>query len=118
MAQYHLMFTLRLALLAIAVCACQTTGLAAAEPQALRYTITSNNRVAGSEIDTYFPDADIAPNGSIGMTFSQSIPFGSSDPRAGMMDMYVTGRTVLDPLGSPYDTDGQIKQPEAALERT
>ncbi|PYX49442.1 MAG: hypothetical protein DMG79_08650 [Acidobacteria bacterium] len=59
MAQYHLMFTLRLALLAVAVCACQTTGLAAAEPQALRYTITSNNRVAGSEIDTYFPDGRV-----------------------------------------------------------
>jgi hypothetical protein len=54
----------------------------------------------GPGIDTYFPDADIAPDGAIGMTYSQSLPFNSSDPRAGVMDMYVTGRLPTDPPGT------------------
>jgi hypothetical protein len=54
----------------------------------------------GPGIDTYFPDADIAPSGLIGLNYSQSLPYYSSDPRAGIMDKYVTGRTPSDPPGT------------------
>jgi hypothetical protein len=48
----------------------------------------------GTGIDTWFPDFDIAPDGTIGGTFSQS------DPTIGTMDMYVTGRRGGDTLGT------------------
>src|SRR5262249_4775462 len=54
----------------------------------------------GAGIDTYFPDAAIAADGSIGLNFSQSVPFGSTLPRPGIMDMYVTGRRPGDPTGT------------------
>src|SRR5262249_54653064 len=54
----------------------------------------------GAGIDAYFPDADIAADGSIGLNFSQSVPFGSTLPRPGIMDMYVTGRRPGDPTGT------------------
>src|SRR5262249_51161642 len=53
----------------------------------------------GPGIDTYFPDADINASGQIGLNYSQSVPFGPL-PRAGIMDMYVTGRNAGDAAGT------------------
>jgi imidazolonepropionase-like amidohydrolase len=53
------MATLRLASLWLLVLAWQTVVLAASGPQTLRYTISSNGRIAGSEVDTYFPDGRV-----------------------------------------------------------
>jgi Bacterial Ig-like domain/Dockerin type I domain len=47
-----------------------------------------------TNIDTYFPGADIAPDGTIGLNYSQSGP-GASD----FMSMYVTGRAPNNPPG-------------------
>lgn len=54
----------------------------------------------GPGINASWPSADIAPDGAIGMTYAQSLPSRSSDPRAGITDMYVTGRLPTDPLGT------------------
>ena len=48
------MFTLRLALLSLLVCVLRPLA-AAAESQTLRYTVVSNGKLAGSEVDTYLP---------------------------------------------------------------
>ncbi len=48
---------------------------------------------AGATVDTYFPDADIAPDGTIGIGYMQS----SSTQ---YLSNYVTGRNPGDPLGS------------------
>jgi hypothetical protein len=37
-------------------CAWQSTAIATDASQTLRYTISSNGKVAGSEVDTYLPD--------------------------------------------------------------
>jgi hypothetical protein len=47
----------------------------------------------GAGVDTYFPDADIAPDGSIGLQFSES----SANE---FMSMYVTGRSPDDPANT------------------
>ena len=47
----------------------------------------------GAGVDTYFPSIAIAPDGSLGMTFSES-------SNTENMSMYVTGRKATDPLGS------------------
>jgi hypothetical protein len=44
---------------ALTFCAAQPLAAAAIAPQTLRYTISSNGTVAGSEVDTYFPDGRI-----------------------------------------------------------
>ena len=46
-----------------------------------------------STTDTYFPDVDIAPDGSIGMNYSES---GTSE----YMSMYITGRKATDPTST------------------
>lgn len=53
------MIAFRLALLSVLLFAWQEVAVAAAEPQILRYTISSNGKVAGSEVDTYFPDGRV-----------------------------------------------------------
>lgn len=53
------MFPLRLAFLSVLVCTWQAVAVAADGPQALRYTISSNGKVAGSEVDTYLPDGRV-----------------------------------------------------------
>lgn len=53
-AKYVPMFTLRLALLSLLVCVLRPLA-AAAESQTLRYTVVSNGKLAGSEVDTYLP---------------------------------------------------------------
>ncbi len=50
----------------------------------------------GNGVDTFFPSIDITPNGSLGMTFSQT----SGTAPSGYMSMYVTGRTAADPPGA------------------
>ena len=47
----------------------------------------------GAGVDTFFPSIAIAPNGSYGMTFSESS--NTED-----LSMYVTGRQASDPLGT------------------
>lgn len=59
MGQYHSMFSFQLALLSVLVCAWQPILAAGAEPETLRYTISSNGKVAGNEIDTYLPDGRV-----------------------------------------------------------
>ena len=60
MAQYFRMFTPRLALLVLLICTSRPTVMAATEPSStLRYTISSNGKVAGSELDTYLPDGRV-----------------------------------------------------------
>ncbi len=49
------MFTFRLTLLTLLICVWQPIASAAAGPQTLRYTISSNGKVAGNEIDAYLP---------------------------------------------------------------
>jgi hypothetical protein len=51
------MFSFRPALLSLLICAWQP--FAAAGPQTLRYTISSNGRVAGNEVDIYLPDGRV-----------------------------------------------------------
>ena len=53
------MFTSRMALLSALMWAWYPISLAAAGPQTLRYTISSNGNVAGSEVDTYLPDGRV-----------------------------------------------------------
>jgi len=53
------MFSFRLALLSLLISIWHPTAVAAPAPQTLRYTITSNGRVAGNEIDTYLPDGRV-----------------------------------------------------------
>lgn len=53
------MFSLRLALLSLLMCAWNPIGVVAAGPQVLRYTIASNGQVAGHEVDTYLGDGRI-----------------------------------------------------------
>ncbi len=53
------MFRFRLALLSLLISIWHPTAVAAPAPQTLRYTITSNGRVAGSEIDTYLADGRV-----------------------------------------------------------
>src|SRR5262249_15522028 len=61
----------------------------------------------GPGIATWFPDAALAPDGTIGLNYSQSVPFGSALPRPGIMDMYVTGRR-------PSDAPGTMQPPLVA----
>jgi len=49
----------RLALLPLLLCACHATAVAAAGPQTLRYTISSNGVVAGNEADKFLPDGRV-----------------------------------------------------------
>ena len=53
------MLTFRLALLSLLMGAWQPIAVAASAPQTLRYTISSNGKVAGSEVDTYFPEGRV-----------------------------------------------------------
>ena len=53
------MITLRMALLSLLMCAWHPITVAAAGPQTLRYTISSNGDRAGSEVDNYFPDGRV-----------------------------------------------------------
>jgi Amidohydrolase family len=53
------MFGFRLAVLSLLICAWQPFTAAAAGPQTLRYTISSNGRVAGNEVDNYLPDGRV-----------------------------------------------------------
>jgi hypothetical protein len=53
------MFTFGLALLCLLMGAGQPIAVAASAPQTLRYTISSNGKVAGSEVDTYLPDGQV-----------------------------------------------------------
>lgn len=48
----------RIAVLSLLVCACPFA-VGAAASQTLRYTISSNSAVAGSEVDTYLPDGRV-----------------------------------------------------------
>jgi imidazolonepropionase-like amidohydrolase len=57
--QYRGMTALRLASLTLLMFVWPTVVHAAVGPQTLRYTISSNGRVAGSEVDTYFPDGRV-----------------------------------------------------------
>jgi hypothetical protein len=41
------------------MCAAQPASLAASAPQTLRYTISSNGKVAGSEVDSYLPEGRV-----------------------------------------------------------
>lgn len=50
---------MRLALLSVLVCSCRPMVVAAAVPQTLRYTISSNGKLAGSEVDTYLQDGRV-----------------------------------------------------------
>jgi hypothetical protein len=50
---------LRWALASLLISAWQPVVVAASGPQALRYTISSNGSVAGSEVDTYLPDGRV-----------------------------------------------------------
>ena len=76
----------------------------------------------GPGIDTYFPDADINASGRIGLNYSQSIPFGSLDPRAGFMDMFVTGRIPGDAAGTmqapSWPSSGQRRSTPSAARVT
>jgi hypothetical protein len=58
-AQYHTMFNSRLVLLSLLVSAWQPVAAGATGPQTLRYTIASNGKTAGSEVDTYLPDGRV-----------------------------------------------------------
>ena len=49
------MFTLRLVLVSLLICAWLPITSAAAAPQTLRYTISTNGVIAGHEVDTYLP---------------------------------------------------------------
>jgi hypothetical protein len=53
------MFTFRLAPAFLLMFVWQTPALAAAGPEAIRYSISSNGTVAGHEIDTYQPDGRV-----------------------------------------------------------
>src|SRR3984957_9220379 len=53
------MFGFRLAVFSLLICAWQPFTAAAAGPQTLRYTISSNGRVAGNEVDNYLPDGRV-----------------------------------------------------------
>jgi imidazolonepropionase-like amidohydrolase len=54
-AKYVPMFTLRLALLSLLIWVLRPLDAAAAESQTLRYTVVSNGKLAGSEVDNYLP---------------------------------------------------------------
>ena len=90
MGQYHSMFSFRLALLSVLVCTWQPIPAAGAEPQTLRYTISSNGKVAGNEIDTYLPD------GRVESTFE------FNDRGRGPK---VSAKYLLDPNGLPLRVD-------------
>ena len=53
------MTTIRLTLLWAPLVICQIANATPAESQTLRYTIISNGRVAGSEVDTYSADGRV-----------------------------------------------------------
>jgi hypothetical protein len=53
------MFIFGLAQLCLLMGAWQTIAVAASAPQTLRYTISSNGKVAGSEVDTYLPEGRV-----------------------------------------------------------
>jgi hypothetical protein len=53
------MFISRLALVSLLMCAWQPVALAAGASQTLRYTISSNGVIAGSEVDTFTPDGRV-----------------------------------------------------------
>src|ERR1700686_5178687 len=53
------MFTFRLVLLSFLMGAWQPIVVAASAPQTLRYTISSNGNVAGSEVDNYLPEGRV-----------------------------------------------------------
>jgi hypothetical protein len=63
----------------------------------------------GADVDTFLPSIDMAPDGSIGMTFSQS----SSAAPSGYLSMYVTGRAAGDPAGT-MQTPVLVKQGTAS----
>jgi imidazolonepropionase-like amidohydrolase len=84
------MFPLRLVLLLLLICHWQSVAVAAAAPQTLRYTISSNGKVAGNEIDTYLPD------GRVESTFE------FNDRGRGPK---VSAHYILDPSGLPLRVD-------------
>ena len=53
------MFTLRIALLSLLLCAGCVLTFAAAGPETLRYTISSNGTIAGGEVDAYLADGRV-----------------------------------------------------------
>ena len=57
--QYLSMLTVRIAVLALFLCTWQPIAAGAAGSQSMRYTISSNGSVAGSEVDTYLPDGRV-----------------------------------------------------------
>ena len=60
MAEYRIMSTLRFALCSLLVFAGFSSWAAdAGSPQTLRYTISMNGRLAGSEVDTYYADGRV-----------------------------------------------------------
>ena len=84
------MFPLRLVLLLLLICHWQSVAVAAAAPQTLRYTISSNGTVAGNEIDTYLPDGRVESS------------FEFNDRGRGPK---VSAHYVLDPSGLPLRVD-------------
>ena len=53
------MFKLRCALIASVLCSISSFLVAADAPKTIRYTISTNGNVAGSEVDTYYPDGRV-----------------------------------------------------------
>jgi hypothetical protein len=89
-AQYVTMFTHRLAILFLFAGTAQVFSFAATAPQTLRYTISSNGKVAGSEVDIYQPD------GRVECTFE----FNDRGRGPKISSIY-----VLDPNGMPLKVD-------------
>jgi len=84
------MFPFRIALLSLLLYAWQPLALAAGQPQTLRYTISSNGKTAGSEVDTYLP------NGRVESTFE----FNDRGRGPRISVVY-----ALDPKGVPVRVD-------------
>jgi hypothetical protein len=59
MRTFRLVLFSQLLLCAVLLCAWSPAAVAADGPQTLRYTISSNGTVAGSEVDTYLPDGRV-----------------------------------------------------------
>ena len=90
MAQYLTMFPRPIAFLFLLIGAAQVFSFAATAPQTLRYTISSNGKIAGSEVDIYQPD------GRVECTFE----FNDRGRGPKISAVY-----VLDPNGIPLKVD-------------
>ena len=118
-ADYLTMLRIKLALLVSIFCACLLLANAADSPQVIRYTIASNGKVAGGEVDTYYPDGRIRAHSSSTIAaadrrFRRSISSTRAASRARRRDRQ---RLLRRPQSTNISKSKTARRPGTALQK-